>query len=56
MSWNDIVYGLGHFLEWTFGILPVLGNIPNFLFLVIGFLFFFYWMGQLRKHSKAGEN
>ncbi len=54
MQIRDIVYGLGDFIEWTFGILTIAGNIPNILFIVIGFIFFFYWMGQMNKHKKQG--
>tara|TARA_B100000678_G_scaffold291579_1_gene309394 strand:- start:3576 stop:3746 length:171 start_codon:yes stop_codon:yes gene_type:complete len=56
MQFKDIVEGLGDFFEWTFGILPILGNIPNILFLLIGSVLFLYWMMEMRKHSKAGEN
>lgn len=52
MQVSDIVYGLGDFVEATFEILPVLGNLPNYLFIVLGFIFFFYWMGQMNKHRK----
>ena len=55
MQFKDIVEGLGDFLEWTFGILPVLGNIPNILFFAIGSVLFIYWMLEMRKHAKAGE-
>lgn len=55
MQVKDIVYALGDFFEWTFQILPILGNIPNLLFIVIGFGFFLYWVGQMNKHARAGE-
>ncbi|MFN3951675.1 MAG: DUF6341 family protein [Thermaurantimonas sp.] len=52
---SKIAYALGDFFEWTFQILPVLGNLPNILFLLIGFVAFIYWMNEMRKHQKAGE-
>lgn len=55
MQVKDIVYAIGDFFEWTFEILPVLGNIPNYLFVVLGALFFLYWMGQMVKFKRAGE-
>ena len=55
MQIKDIVYALGDFFEWTFEILPVLGNSVNYLFLALGFIFFFYWMGQMAKHNREGE-
>lgn len=54
MSWNNFVYALGDFFEWTFGILPILGNSVNYIFLALGFIFFFYWMGQMAKHNREG--
>lgn len=56
MQVKDIVEALGDFFLWTFEILPALGNIPNYLFIIIGSVFFLYWMGEMRKHKKAGEH
>lgn len=56
MQLKDVWYAIGDFFEWTFGILPVLGNIPNLIFLIIGSVLFLYWMGQLITHRRAGEN
>lgn len=53
---SKVAYALGDFFQWTFQILPALGNIPNYLLLFIGFVAFFYWMNEMRKHQKAGEN
>lgn len=47
---------LGDFFTWTFGFLPVVGDLVNNTFMVIGVVFFLYWMGQMRKHKKAGEH
>ncbi len=55
MQVKDIVEGLGDFLLWTFEILPTLGNIPNFLFILIGSILFLYWMGQMLGHQRRGE-
>ncbi|MCX8149383.1 DUF6341 family protein [Thermaurantimonas aggregans] len=52
---SKIAYALADFFEWTFQILPVLGNIPNYLLLFIGFAAFIYWLTEMRKHEKAGE-
>lgn len=56
MQFKDIVYSIGDFFEWTFGILPVLGNIPNLIFLLIGSVMFLYWIGQMMGHARRGEN
>jgi hypothetical protein len=53
---NEIWYGLGDLFQWTFQILPALGNLPNVLFMLIMTGYFIYWMGQMFKHKKAGES
>mgnify|MGYP001295253777 CR=1 FL=1 len=55
MTWNEIVYGLGDLLEWTFGILPTLGNLPNALFslVILGGLVF--WILELKKYKAKAE-
>jgi len=55
MQFKDVVYAIGDFFQWSFQILPVLGNNFNFILLLIGFIMFFYWMGQMFKHYRAGE-
>tara|TARA_R110002072_G_scaffold257816_10_gene416499 strand:- start:1826 stop:1996 length:171 start_codon:yes stop_codon:yes gene_type:complete len=55
MQVKDIMYSIGEFFWWAFESLVALGNIPNLIFLAIGSVLFLYWMGQMRKHSKAGE-
>ncbi len=54
-GWNSFVYGLGDFFEWTFGLLTILGNGFNYLLMIIMTILFFYWMGQMMKHRRAGE-
>ena len=51
MTWNDFVYGLGDFLEATFQILPMLGNLPNILFSTIIFGGLVYWIMELKKYK-----
>ncbi|MDX5325920.1 MAG: hypothetical protein LPK80_06630 [Bacteroidota bacterium] len=55
MTWRNLFEGLGDFFEWTFQILPILGNTMNYLFMAIGTVMFIYWLGQMRKHARAGE-
>lgn len=55
MQLKDVWLGLADFFEWTFQILPVLGNNFNLLLFIIGWILFFYWMGQMIKHRRAGE-
>lgn len=55
MQLKDVWTGLGHFFEWTFQILPVLGNFMNLLLFIIGWILFIYWISQMVKHNRAGE-
>ncbi len=52
---NDFWYGLSDFFKATFEILPMLGNIPNVLLTIVGFVATGYWVGQMRKHKNAEE-
>jgi len=49
MNVQDIVYPLGEFLQWTFGILEFLGNFPNTLMTIGGFVGFGLWLMLQRK-------
>ena len=53
---NDIVYALGDFFTWSFKILPAVGNGPNIVISLVITGYFTYWLMQIRKHKKAGEN
>ena len=52
---TDFWYGLGDLLQDSFQIFPILGNTANVLFLGIVSIAFLYWMGQLVKFKRAGE-
>ena len=56
MTFTDLVYATGDFLEATFVILPKLGNIPNYLFIAIGVIGFFYWMNLQVKYNRKARN
>jgi hypothetical protein len=53
--WNDFVYGLGDLLESTFKILPAMGDLPNNIFIVIGFVLFIYWIKEQGRYNKEAE-
>ncbi len=55
MSWNEIIYGLGDLLAWTFEILPPLGNLPNALFSAVIFGGIVFWLGQLKKYKAKAK-
>ena len=54
MDW--LVYPLGDFFVWTFGVLEKLGNLPNDLFLLLGFAGMFYWLWLQGKYNKEAAN
>ena len=45
----------GKIFEFTFQILPVLGNNLNYLFMAIIAGLGIYWLREMLKHEKAGE-
>lgn len=47
--------GLGAFFEWTFKILPSVGNIVNNLFILVIAGGLIYWLSQMAKHKANGE-
>lgn len=55
MAINGLMDGLGDFFVWTFKILPFLGNIPNILFIIGGFLLFGLWMKMQTDFNKRAE-
>lgn len=55
MPLRSFFEGLGDFLDWTFQILPFLGNSANYLFMAVGAGLGVYWLMEMRKHQKAGE-
>jgi hypothetical protein len=52
---NELIYGLGNLLQETFTILPILGNLPNVLFIIIGFILLFYWLRAMANYNREAE-
>lgn len=48
----EFVYSIGDFLEATFQILPLLGNLPNILFTLVILGGLGYWLMQLKKYKE----
>ncbi|MBD98395.1 MAG: hypothetical protein CMO34_01010 [Verrucomicrobia bacterium] len=55
MKWNDIVYGIGDFLEMTFQVFHALGNVPNIIFTLVIFGGLIYWLRELVKYKAAAK-
>lgn len=57
MRINELVFALQDFFEATFKILVKLDNMPNVLFIIVGFVLFFIWLRQMVAYNKeAAEN
>lgn len=56
MPLRNFFEGLGEFIDWTFGILTTLGNLPNYFFMIVIAGFVGYWFSQMVKQKRAGEN
>jgi len=54
-SFTDLVYATGDLFTWTFQILDVLGNFPNYLFAVLMFFGVIYWLNWQRKLSAEAK-
>jgi hypothetical protein len=52
---QDIVFPIAELLEWTFGFLPMLGNLPNIAFILVGFALLIYWIKEMVRYNKEAE-
>lgn len=56
MNLQSILNPIADFIVWTFvNILEVLGNYPNIIFVLIGFVGLFYWLNIQGKYNKKAE-
>lgn len=54
---TDLLYQIADFLEWTFvTFLEPLGNIPNTIFILIGFAAVFYWLYLQGRYNKEAKD
>ncbi len=52
---TDFIYWLGDVLYAFFGVFEKLGNIPNYLFIVLGFVGLAYWLIEQKKYNKKAQ-
>ena len=55
LEFKDFIYWIGDIFEWTFQILPMLGNVPNYLYagvLFAGLLYWLRWQKQMNEEAK----
>ena len=49
---QDIVIPIANLIEWSFQFVELLGNAPNYLFIVLGFFGLFYWLRLQKKYDQ----
>jgi len=55
LDMTDLVYSIADFLNWTFGILELSQNGPNYLFILLGFVGIVYWLFRQKRYSKEDK-
>jgi hypothetical protein len=55
MRINELIFAIQDFFVASFKLLPKVGNMPNILFIVIGFILTFIWVRQMAKYNKEAE-
>jgi len=53
---TDFFYGLGDAFYAFFNLFEKLQNLPNMVFVFVGFLLLFWWLGLQNKYTKKAEN
>lgn len=57
MNMTDVFNGIGHFFQWSFTFIRVLGNGPNIFFWLIIVSLIIVWLRMQTKYNKeAKEN
>jgi hypothetical protein len=52
---TDFIYWLGDVFYAFFGLFKKLENVPNYIFIVVGFLGLFYWLNMQKKYNKKAQ-
>lgn len=52
---TDFIYSLGDFFYWIFSILEVLGDGPNWAFIVLGFIGMFIWLKMQKNFNEEAK-
>lgn len=50
-----IVEPIGELFEWSFGILEYFENLPNYAFIIIGFIGMIYWLILQKRYNKQAD-
>ena len=52
---KELFYAIAEFFDLIFNFIEVLGNIPNYLYIAIIFIFLVVWTVQMAKHRKDNQ-
>jgi hypothetical protein len=55
MNMTDVFNGIGHFFQWTFKFMPMLGNKPNVFFWIIIVSLLLLWLKMQADFNKAAK-
>ncbi|MCB9182662.1 MAG: hypothetical protein H6591_01995 [Flavobacteriales bacterium] len=53
---QEIVFAIGHFLEWTFKVLSAMGWMPVTLISIVLFLGMVYWLNLQGKYNRRAKS
>ena len=57
IEFKDFIYWIGDVFHYSFKILPILGNIPNYFYTIAMFAGLIYWLRwQKRMSEEARQN
>jgi tellurite resistance protein TehA-like permease len=52
---KEVFYAIGDFFGLIFNVVEALGNIPNYVYIVVIFVFLVVWTSKMLKHRKDHE-
>lgn len=52
---RDFFYAIANAFEGLFSVLPTVGNIPNYIAILVISVLFLYWTGKLIQYKKKRE-
>ncbi|CAG0987706.1 hypothetical protein FLAV_02129 [Flavobacteriales bacterium] len=52
---NKFFSSIGHFFEWLFIYIQKLENLPNILFIIIGFVALAFWLSEQARYNKQAK-
>jgi len=53
---TELIYALGDAIYAFFSLFEKLGNLPNWLFILLGFVGLFIWLKMQKKYNQEAES